>query len=314
MPIELFSSSTLNRRNLLIGGLSLGLLPMSALAEDASRLLHVDAPAEPALYATDYALERRNFRTALLRKGPSPDQYEPLTTPSNAQGHTYRSGDGGDWELRAWVSIYETTPSLKPAVLFLHGGNSLGHGHWDLMSPYIAAGYVVMMPAFRGENGQNGHFSGFYHEAADAVAAGDYLAHLPGVDPARVYLAGHSVGGTLTHLAAMMTPMFRAAVPISGNPNAFRFFQRYPEDIRFDFTNPREFEMRSALCFPGSYKCPVHLMRASEEHRQDDTNALLISRAKSLGREIGITVVEGNHNSALPGEIVRTIDYFKAFG
>ena len=150
-------------------------------------------------------------------------------------------------------------------MLFLHGGNALGQGHWALVDPYVDAGYVVMIPSMRGENGQKGNFSGFYDEVDDVLSASDRLRHLPGVDPHRMFLAGHSVGGTLAMLAAMSARRFRAATPISGNPDAFAFFNRYPQDIRFDDKNPREFQMRSPVCYAHSFKCPMKLMHGSEE-------------------------------------------------
>ena len=86
-----------------------------------------------------------------------------------------------------------------------------------------------MMPALRGENGLPGDFSGFYDETSDVLAAADVLRAQPGVDPERLYLAGHSVGGTLTLLAAMASPMFRAASAFSGSADArtsSRIFRR----------------------------------------------------------------------------------------
>ena len=46
--------------------------------------------------------------------------------------------------------------------------------------------------ALRGENGQPGAFSMFYDEVEDVLAAAEYLAKLPDVDPARVFVSGHS--------------------------------------------------------------------------------------------------------------------------
>ena len=113
-----------------------------------------------------------------------------------------------------------------------------------------------MMPALRGENGLPGNFSGFYDETADVLAAAQVLRGQPGVDPARLFLAGHSVGGTLTLLAAMSTRMFRAAASFSGNPDARAFFRRFPEDIRFDAADALEFDMRSAACFARKLQMP----------------------------------------------------------
>jgi len=270
------------------------------------------AVADPPLLTGDYAAERRKFRTDLLNKGPAPDKYEPLAAPSGADQIFYRSGLGGELELVAWVSRYERTSKPKPAVLFLHGGNAIGQGHWRDAKAYIDAGYVLMVPSMRGENGQKGNFSGFYDEVSDVLAASDRLRHLPGVDPHRLFLAGHSVGGTLAMLTAMSTKRFRAATPISGNPDAFAFFHRYPEDIRFNAKNPREFQMRSPLCYAHSFKCPMKVMHGTEEAHFNDRAALLAKRAIAGGVKIEVTTVQGNHTSALPGEVEQSIQFFKS--
>lgn len=267
---------------------------------------------DPPLLAGDYAKERHRFRTDLLKKGPAPDNYEPLIAPSGADQIFYRSGFGGELELVAWVSRYERAPKPKPAVLFLHGGNAIGQGHWMLMKPYIEAGYIVMIPTMRGENGQKGNFSGFYDEVADVLAAADRLRHLPGVDRHRLFIAGHSIGGTLAMLAAMSTRRFRAATPISGNPDAFAFFDRYPQDIRFDTKNPREFQMRSPICYAHSFKCPMKVMHGTEEVHFDTRVGLLAKRAIAGGVKMEVATVQGNHTSALPAEILQSIQFFKS--
>ena len=53
-------------------------------------------------------------------------------------------------------------------------------------------------------------------------------------------LPASAVLGGFSMLTAMSTHHFRAAVPISGNADAFRFFNRYPEDIRFDDSNAHD--------------------------------------------------------------------------
>ncbi len=269
-----------------------------------------EVPDQPRLIKHDYAKVRHRFRTKLLRKGPAPDKYEPLVAPPDGEQIFYRSGAGGELELAAWVNKYKRKRHAMPGVLFLHGGNAMGIGHWQLMKPYTDAGFVVLMPSVRGENGQMGNFSGFYDEVSDVLAAADRLAHLPGVDPNRLFVAGHSVGGTLTMLAAMSTHKFRAAAPMSGNPDAFRFFNRYPQDIRFDDTNKHEFEVRSALCYAQSFKCPVRVTHATEEDHFNDRASLLASRARGAGIRIETGTAAGNHNSALPEQIAQSIPFF----
>lgn len=270
------------------------------------------AATAPPQLSGDYEHERRKFRTNLLNKGPAPDKFEALVAPPEADQIFYRSGYGGELELVAWVSRYERSRKPKPAILFLHGGNAIGQGHWLLMKPYIDAGYVVMIPSVRGENGQKGNFSGFYDEVDDVLAASDRLRHMPGVDPHRLFLAGHSIGGTLTMLTAMTTHRFRAAAPISGNPDAFAFFNRYPQDIRFDDKNPREFQMRSPVCYAHSFKCPMKVMHGSEEVHFVTRVGVLSRRAREAHVNMDVDVLPGGHFSALPAEIERSLQFFKS--
>lgn len=300
MALDTSGRLTLTRRALLTGlaGGMVALKSGNALA------------ATPRLIHTDYIDARVHFRTRLVKKGPAPDAYQTLEEPSNARQITYASDFGGKLDLIAWVSRYTPSARAKPAVLFLHGGNAMGHGHWAAMTPYIDGGYVVMMPSMRGENGQKGAFSGFYDEVEDVLAAAEALRHMPGIDGTRLFIAGHSIGGTLAMLASMSSHRFRAAVPISGNPDSFRFFARYPQDIRFEKDNVHEYEVRSALCYAGSFKCPVHVLHGTEERHFNDRNALLAKRARGAGVRIAQSILPGNHTTVIPHAVHDSIRFF----
>lgn len=270
-------------------------------------------PAVPPLDTRDYAQARQSFRTNLLRQGPSPEQSGPLGEPPGARRVFYPGGPDGTLKLIAWVSQYEPSVKLKPAVLFLHGGNATGDGHWELVMPYAKAGFVVMLPSFRGENGQAGNYSGFYDETSDALAAADFLENLPGIDRSRIYLAGHSNGGTLSLLAGMTRP-FRAAVPISAGVSAWRYFGRYRKEIPFDPKDPSELVMRSSVCFGASLKCPTLLLRGTEERPFDDNHQLLITRARSAGQTIDHRLLPGTHNGVVPAAVEESIRFFRHYG
>lgn len=270
-------------------------------------------PEEPPLELQDYAEARRQFRTHLLKFGPAPEAAPPLGTPAGARKVLYRSGAAQELELIAWIGEGKPSRAPKPAVLFLHGGNATGDGHWQLVMPYVEAGFIVMLPSFRGENGQAGNYSGFYDETSDALAAADYLLAQPGVDPGRLFIAGHSNGGTLAILAAM-TRRFRAAVPISAGVDAWRYFGRYREEIRFDRTDPREFVMRSSVCFGRSLKCPTLLLRGTEERPFDRNHQLMVDRARSAGISIDHSLLPGTHNGVVPGAVAESIRFFRAHG
>jgi dienelactone hydrolase len=293
------------------------LLAGAAAAFLPTDMVRASAEEEPKLIREDYALARQRFRTHLVKKGPAPDEPQPLSAPPGARRLDYQSGPL--W-LTAWISenveqaASVSTGSLstgsRPAVLFLHGGNALWQGHWDLARPYVEAGYVAMMPAVRAENGLPGYFSGFYDETSDVLAAAEVLRAHPGVDPERLFLAGHSVGGTLTLLAAMSSQMFRAAAAFSGNPDARAFFRHFPEDIRFDTAEAQEFDMRSPLSFATSFKCPVLMLHGSEETRTDAALRLTAERAEAAGLKVKRGIVEGGHTSAIPGETAESLRFF----
>jgi dipeptidyl aminopeptidase/acylaminoacyl peptidase len=265
--------------------------------------------AEPPLQHEDYAKARQRFRTHLLKRGPAPDGVLPLDPPDGATRIHYLS-DGRF--LAGWLSdAPRAEDRLLPGVLVLHGGNVLGDGHWTLARPFVEAGFVALIPSLRGENGQAGDFSGFYDETSDVLAAAEMLRADPRVDSSRLYVAGHSVGGTQTLLAAMSVPTFRAAASFSGAPDAARFFRRFPAMIVFDSHDPAEFEMRSALCYATSFKCPVRIWHGLEETRASLPARLTTDRARQAGLDVETKAFPGGHNTALPEEIAAAIDFFR---
>ncbi len=301
-------SPGLTRRSLVAGAMGLSasaFLPPRAKAGIA-------APEVLPLERQDYAVARRHFHTHLLRKMPAPEKSSALGTPPGATRITYPGGPDGSIALVAWLSRYQPSKTLKPAVLFLHGGNATGDGHRALMKPYWEAGYVVLLPSFRGENGQSGNYSGFYDETTDALAAAAYLENLPGIDRNRFFIAGHSNGGTLTLLAAM-SRTFRAAAPISAGVSSWRYFNRYSDEICFDETDEREFIMRSSVCFGPSLKCPALLLRGTEERPFDADHQLFVDRALTSGFKVDKKLLPGTHNGVVPHAVEESIRFFNSF-
>jgi dipeptidyl aminopeptidase/acylaminoacyl peptidase len=117
-----------------------------------------------------------------------------------------------------------------PLVVFAHGAGGLGTGYDVLLRTWAGAGYVVAAPAFPG--------------STDEQARGDWTADLPSfpadvrfvvdevlrtdvgnVDPARIGVAGHSMGGMITLSVAGNTcchdPRMKAAVVLAGRETPF---------------------------------------------------------------------------------------------
>ena len=68
----------------------------------------------------------------------------------------------------------------------------------------------MMFPSLRGGNDNPGVREGFFGEVDDVLAAAEYLSKQAFVDPQRIYLGGHSTGGTLVLLVAECSGRFRA--------------------------------------------------------------------------------------------------------
>ncbi|MFI5455881.1 MAG: alpha/beta hydrolase family protein [Isosphaerales bacterium] len=256
----------------------------------------------------DFARARKGFKTKLVRQGPSPQPGNSLQTPSGATEIDYRSGD---LILTAFVTPDPGDDRRHPAVLFLHGGFAFGGDDWDMPQPYRDAGYVVMIPILRGENGRPGSYTMFYDEVDDVLGAADCLASLPYVDAKRIFVSGHSAGGTLAMLAAMASDRFRAAVSLSGSPDQKANAESQPILISFDRSDPREFQLRSPVAYATSFKCAMRMYFGNQEGWAVVPTQRTATLAKRNGLDVDAIEVSGDHFSSVPEAIRLSIEFFK---
>jgi dipeptidyl aminopeptidase/acylaminoacyl peptidase len=273
------------------------------------------APASVGLelQKEDYAVARTKFRTRLIRLMSSPQRFEDDPPFGNITEAKFESDKV---ELKAWVNLPAPGMTDCPAVLYLHSGWAFGAGDWDDAESLRKAGYVVMMPVLRGENGQSGMFSMFYNELDDVLAAADYLSELKGMDPKRIYVAGHAEGGTLALMAAMASKKFRAAASISAPLDIVEFSHvgllGFPPP--FDVQNIREFQMRSPVAYATSFKCPVRLYRAIQDDRlQGETNRTA-TLAKNAGLDVEAVNVPGDRETSVKQALPKAIKFFHEHG
>lgn len=164
-----------------------------------SSLLREMLGSPPLLDAT-YS-EQRAFvaKTPLRWERPSPQPFSDDEPPAGVERVVYES-DGR--ELMAWLSL----PSGKgphPALVYFHGGFAFSGADFDATELFRNAGYAVLAPTLRGENGNPGSIEVFLGETDDAAAAIRWIAARPEVDSQRVYAFGHSVGGTIASLVTL---------------------------------------------------------------------------------------------------------------
>jgi dienelactone hydrolase len=256
----------------------------------------------------DFAEARSRFRTKLVRNGPAPQPWSPVQTPGGVTEVEYRSGA---LRLKAWVNRPEKENHKYPAVLFLHGGFAFDLDDWTVSQPFRDAGFVVLTPLLRAENGQPGSFTLFYDELDDVLAAAEYLSQQPYVDVNRLCVAGSSAGGTLALLAAEASKRFRAAASFSASPDQALLVQHAKIDLPFDKADSRELQLRSPLAYAASFKCPVRIYYATHDHF-----VLTSQRTAKLAKERGLDVeavrIEGDHGSIVPLGIKQSIVFFQA--
>jgi dienelactone hydrolase len=268
---------------------------------------------EVQVQSEDYAAARRHFRTRLTRQGPSPQRdVVALSRPAYVEAVTYAPG------LNAWIAGHQQATQKLPAVLFLHGGFEFGASDWDMAVPYWQAGFVVMAPMLRGENGQAGTFSFLYDEVDDVLAAADYLSKQPSVDSTRTFLAGHSAGGTLTLLTALTSGRFRAVASFDGSPDQQLLYNGSASkpgnhrEVVFDPKDSRELQMRSPLAYVFSLKSPLRLYYSYEASPiAAKPSQRFAELARSRGVDAEAVRVLGSHMSHVARAMPQSIEFFK---
>ncbi len=259
----------------------------------------------------DYAQARSHFQTKLSRQGPTPQEWSPVKAPPGVSEVKYVSGK---MRFSAWMNRPTDESHKHPAVLFLHGGFAFGQDDWDVSQPFRDAGYVVLTPLLRGENGQSGAYSFFYDEVDDVLAAADYLRSQPYVDASHLYIAGPSAGGAMVLLAAMTTNYFRAAASFSASPDQVvfcRHARRAAQDVPFDISNLRELEVRSPLAYATSFKCPARLFYGTQEPEWHLTSQRTAALARAHGLDVQAIQVSGDHESSVLPGIKQSILFFQ---
>jgi Fe-S cluster assembly iron-binding protein IscA/alpha/beta superfamily hydrolase len=219
-----------------------------------------EAGAGPPDTSVSLAEARRGFKTTLARResgGAAPP--EP---PAGVLRLVRYDAPGG--KSAAYLSPDPGDGEKHPAIVWITGGdcNSIDAGCWQEGPPgndqsasaYRKAGVVMMFPSLRGGNDSPGFKEGFLGEVDDVLAAADFLARQPYVDPRRVYLGGHSTGGTLALLTAECSDRFRAVFSFGPVGDVVGYGPRYNP---FVLTDPKEQELRAPGRWLHSVRSPV---------------------------------------------------------
>jgi dipeptidyl aminopeptidase/acylaminoacyl peptidase len=263
-----------------------------------------DFPEQPQ----DYAAARKTFKTKLTKSAPAPQAFEEAKPP---QGVTEVNYTSGTLKLKAWVNRPAAGGPKQPAVIFLHGGFAFGEDDWTQCKPFRDAGFVTMTPMLRGENGLAGSYSMFYDEVDDVLAAAEVLAEMPGVDPNRIYIAGHSVGGTIAMLSAMTSNRFKGCASFSGSPDQPVWIRGQEHLAPFDINDSNEMAMRSPLAYPKSFKCPVRIYWGDQEILFKAGSERLAEKASANGQDVKAIEVIGDHMTSVDPAMLQAVAFFQ---
>lgn len=183
-------------------------------------------------------------------------------------------------DLAAYVTPNPGDGRRHPAIIWITGGdaNSIG----DVWSPAPAdddqtarafreAGIVTMYPSLRGGNSNPGHREAGYGEVNDILAAADWLAAQDYVDPERIYLGGHSTGGTFALLTAECSGRFRAVFAFGPVSDVDRDYAGF---LGIDTTDPRELTLRSPGRWLAGIASPTFVFEGDHDANTWDLRAL----------------------------------------
>lgn len=125
--------------------------------------------------------------------------------------------DGHIVTARLYRPTYATAENKLPAVLAMHGGNNDKDTQAPVAIELSRRGFVVLAVDMDGHGDNTGDldlggaFSGKSPLGVDV--AYDYVKTLPFVDATRIGLTGHSLGGMMSSVTALLKPDHFAVVP-----------------------------------------------------------------------------------------------------
>ncbi|MFZ6681756.1 alpha/beta hydrolase family protein [Undibacterium sp. Tian12W] len=259
-----------------------------------------------SVHAQDLQTARAAYASQLTKKVKSPQDFVPEKLPAGVKEIDYVSGN---LHLKSWMSATTDNSKKMPAVVFLHGGFSFSADDWVSAQGFVNAGYLLLMPRLRGENGGEGYFEMFGGEVDDAIAAGKYLATLPQVDAQRIYLAGHSVGGSLAMLTAQMPSPYKAVAAYSGFARLPLWLAHYKNIAPFNVDLPDEQKIRDPLRYVTSVKVPLFVFTESAASPSIPVNTEfcnMVAKYSVCKHE----VITGSHESMIAPSVARTIALF----
>lgn len=235
---------------------------------------------------------RGDFKTKIIAPEERQDKSPAPPADSGLKLVKYKTELG---EMNAYISAPPESGRIVPAIIWLTGGfpvSSPGSFLWEQPTLdneqssriYRYKGVAMMFPTVRGANSENpGKSEQFYGEVNDVISAYDYLASLPYVDASRIYLGGHSTGGTLALLVAESTYKFKGVISLG--PTSDDYGQ---ENAIYEWTD-KERQLRHPVRYLSSIKIPTYII----EGEKGNLAALLEFKKANKNPNVHVSAVKG---------------------
>jgi hypothetical protein len=261
-----------------------------------------------AIFAAPPIIEaRQGFTTKLLREERVGEAAEEPPASSGLKLISYAAPLG---QNAAYVSADPGDGKKHAAIIWLVGGfsNSISDIAWtpgpasndQSASGFRDHGIVMMYPSLRGGNINPGHIETFYGEVDDVLAAAKHLASLDYVDPKRIYLGGHSTGGTLALLVASAAEdRFRAVFALGPVEDVVRYGA---EVLPFDLENPKEGQLRAPQRWLKDIKCPTFIFEGTQ---RGNIQSLFALQARNKNPLIKFEPIQGETHFSIIAPLVK---------
>lgn len=252
---------------------------------------------------------RAGFTTQVTPNERSTDGPAPVPPANIFTLVRYPAAEG---KLAAYVSPDPKDGKKHPAIVWAHGGvGGIGREFWEKATPdndqtaqaFRQAGIIMMIPSWVGENDNPGFYSYHWAQLGNALKAAEYLATLPYVDATRIYMGGHSTGGTVALQTAVAPGPFKAVFAYGGVIDIGKTVSyRKGQELPFDLKDPQEAKeayLRSPIHFIGAVKSPTFYFEGADSAYVADAQRLT-QRARELNVPVQATIIKGgNHFNVL---------------
>ena len=227
----------------------------------------------------------------------------------------------------------------RPLILEVHGGPEAMYA-WSFMHEFqvlAGRGYAVLYTNPRGSKGYGEAFTARIfadwgnQDAADCLAAVDATCALPGIDAARLGVAGGSYGGFMTAWLVSHSERFKAGVAMRGCYNFVSFYGTSDIGPTFGdyilggpvYEHEALYRERSPLTYAPEMRTPLLLIHSESDLRCPIEQAeQLFVQLRRLGRaetEL-IRFPEESHNLSRSGRpdrrverLERAVDWFDRY-